>query len=185
MSKQEISIDLQAAYQEYQRLPLQFNSLLMATVSDSGIPNASYAAYIKDQGDYYVFISELATHTENIIKTRQVSVLFIENEQQAQHLFARQRVTQFCDANEVNRDTDNYQHIMLLFSQKFGKFMKLLEDKQDFHLFCLHPIQGSYVAGFGRAFTIKGDDIKQMHHINDAGHKTSPNHTDQQETVKA
>ena len=142
MSKKAISIDIEVAYQEYQRLPLQFDSLLMATVSDAGIPNASYAAYIKIQGDYYVFISELAIHTENIIKTRQVSALFIENEEQARHLFARQRVTQLCDANEVERGDDNYQYIMRLFSQKFGKFMQLLEAKRDFHLFCLHPLKG-------------------------------------------
>ena len=43
----------------------------------------------------------------------------------------------------------------------------------------------SYVAGFGRAFAIEGDDVKQMRHINDAGHKASAVHVDQQETVQA
>ncbi len=182
MSKKETSKDLESAYHEYQHLPLQFDSLLMATVNDSCIPNASYAVYIKAQGDYYVFISELATHTENIIKNRQVSALFIENEEQAQHLFARQRVTLFCDASEVERGSDNFHYIMKLFSQKFGKFMGLLEAKQDFHLFCLHPIKGSYVAGFGRAFSIEGENIKQIQHVNESGHKAS---IDQHKSVLA
>jgi putative heme iron utilization protein len=67
------SIDLNVAYQDYLRLPAQFDSLLMATVSDNGIPNASYAVYIQAMGNYYVFISELAAHTGNLRYNKQVS----------------------------------------------------------------------------------------------------------------
>lgn len=176
-------VDLEKAFHAYQRLPLQFNSLLMATASENGIPNASYAVYVKVDGKYYVFISELAEHTHNIRKNNQVSILFIENEKDAQHLFARQRVTQLCEACVINRDEEGYQHIMQLFSYKFGKFMKMLEEKQDFHLFCLHPVKGSYVAGFGRAFAIENEDLKQIFHVNDGGHKML-DQTTQQQAVK-
>jgi len=172
MAQTKENVDLDKAYQEYLRLPAQFDSLLMATVSENGIPNASYAAYIQALGNYYVLISDLATHTDNLRRNKQVSVLFIENEQDAQHLFARQRATLLCEVDEVDQNGEVFPYIIQLFTHKFGKFIDLLQGKQDFHLFCLHPMSGTYVAGFGRAFTIEGDDLDAISHINDVGHRT-------------
>ena len=41
---------------------------------------ASYAAYVERDGDYYVYLSERALHTCNLLDNGRVSVLFIENE---------------------------------------------------------------------------------------------------------
>lgn len=173
MAQKKTSIDLDVAFQEYSRLPEQFDSLLMATVSENGIPNSSYAAYIKAMGNYYVFVSDLAAHTSNLRLHKQASIMFIENEQDAQHLFARQRVTLLCEASIVDRNGEIFPYIMQLFSQKFGKFIDLLQEKKDFHLFCLQPKSGGYVAGFGRAFAIEGKELSEISHVNDMGHKSA------------
>jgi putative heme iron utilization protein len=143
----------------------------MATVDAAGIPNASYAAYVEDAGDYYVYVSELATHTQNLQQSGTASVLFIENETEARHLFARQRVTYQCETYEVLRDSERFGRIMGLFSEKFGGFMEMLKNLQDFHLICLHPIEGAYVQGFARAFIVEGENLSQIRHMNDKGHQ--------------
>lgn len=173
MKQKKQPIDLDQIYQEYDHLPQNFNSLLMATVSEEGVPDASYAPYVHNKEDYYVFISDLSIHTGNVAKTGQVSVLFIENEDNAQHLFARKRVTLQCETGEIGRGTEQYKNIMTLFNDKFGKFMHLLEENQDFHLYRIRPLKAAYVAGFGRAFKIEGDDLQQIKHVNDMGHQAS------------
>jgi len=173
MQEKKSKIDLDKMYQEYTDLPERFNSLLLATVSDEGVPNASYAPYVKRNNDYYIFISELSIHTGNIAKTGQVSVLFLEDENIAHHIFARKRVTLQCETIEIARDNEQHQLIMSLFKDKFGLFMEMLEKNRDFHLYRVRPLNGSYVAGFGRAFKIEGEDLKDIKHVNDMGHRES------------
>lgn len=167
------NIDLNEVRIAYEAFPQQFDSLLMATVNAAGIPNASYATYVKDAGDYYVYVSELATHTQNLQQSGTASVLFIENEAEAQHLFARQRVTYQCESYEIVRDCERFGQIMGLFSEKFGGFMEMLKNLQDFHMICLHPIEGAYVQGFARAFIVDGENMMRIRHMNDTGHKSS------------
>jgi len=173
MQEKKTKIDLDAMYQEYTDLPEKFDSLLLATVSDAGVPNASYAPFVKYNNDYYVFISELSIHTGNFAKTGQASVLFVEDEDKAKHLFARKRVTLQCETIEIARDNEQHKLVMALFRSEFGLFMEMLEKNRDFHLYRVRPLKGAYVAGFGRAFKIEGDELKHIRHVNDMGHRGS------------
>lgn len=165
------TIDLEQVRAAYTALPQTFSSALMATVSAAGEPEASYAAYIRHDGHYYVYVSELSAHTQNLLDNGRVCLFFVEDEDKAAHLFARQRVTYHCSAGEIDRDTDTFEYIMGLFEEKFGAFMKQLQKMQDFHLFCIRPQRGSFVQGFAKAFLIDGDDLAQIRHVNDVGHK--------------
>jgi putative heme iron utilization protein len=118
-----------------------------------------------------VYVSELSAHTQNLLSNGRVCLLFVEDEDKAAHLFARQRVTYHCLAGEIDRDTDTFEYIMGLFEEKFGAFMKQLQKMQDFHLFRIKPQRGSFVQGFAKAFSIEGDDLAQIRHVNDVGHK--------------
>ncbi|OAH97039.1 HugZ family protein [Methylomonas methanica] len=165
------TIDLEQVRAAYTALTQTFSSALMATVSASGEPEASYAAYVRHDGQYYVYVSELSAHTQNLLNNGRVCLLFVEDEDKAAHLFARQRVTYHCSASEIDRDTDAFEYIMALFEEKFGAFMKQLQKMQDFHLFRIRPQRGSFVQGFAKAFLIEGDDLTQIRHVNDVGHK--------------
>lgn len=165
--------ELQNVLEESQHFPQQFNSLLLATVNASGRPEASYAPYIKDHGNYYIYVSELSAHTANLSGAARCSVLFIENEAQAKHIFARQRLTLDCSASEVERNSARFNEVMGLFRETFGGFMDMLSGLQDFHLFALTPEQGNYVAGFARAYRLGGDDLSLIQHRNDQGHGKS------------
>ncbi len=129
-----------------------FSSVLMATVSGHGEPEASYAPYVEYEGDYFVLISELAMHTKNLTETDKTSLLFIEDERDAKNIFARKRVSYQCHALRVERKSEVYSLVMPIFSKKFGKIIELLKSLKDFHMYRLSPQQGRYVAGFGRTF---------------------------------
>lgn len=163
--------DLAAIYEACKVFPEEFETLLMATCNNAGQPEASYATYLEESGDYYVYLSELARHTGNLQENPKCSVLFIENEQDARHLFARRRLTYQCEAGEIERGSSCFEAIMDLFEVKFGGFINMLRKLEDFHLFRLNPVKGNYVAGFAQAFEISGDDLGKIKHRNEQGHK--------------
>lgn len=165
-------IDLDVVRAEYEVFPQNFDSLLMATVGSAGEPNASYAAYVRQGSDFYVYVSELAVHTRNLKEQGKVSVLFIEDEASSKNLFARRRVTYQCEARHVPRDTEEFTPVLDTFAGKFGALIGTLRDLKDFHLYRLHPLKATYVAGFAKAFVIEGDELGNVRHLTDVGHRT-------------
>lgn len=183
MKKQEP--DFEKIQQDYSVMPEQFDSLLLGTVSAENKPLASYAPYLKQGNDYFVFISELAHHTRNLQANPACSVLFIQNEQDAQHLFARQRLTLDCEAVEIDRHTERFEQVMDGFVEKFGKFMTMMREMQDFHLFRLTPLNGNYVAGFAQAYEISGSDLGEVKHRNEQGHRRGDGKTANAEEMQS
>lgn len=163
--------DLSAVRDACRALPARFQTLHLGTVSANGQPEASYAPYVADQGCYYVYLSRLARHASNLRETPRASVLFIEGEEQAKHVFARERLTLACTVTECPRDTLRFEAVLNLFDQRFGKFMQVIRPLQDFGLFELKPVSGSYVAGFARAYVLDGEDLGHIRHRNDEGHQ--------------
>lgn len=176
----ENAIDLNTVKQEYQEFPSVFDSVLMGTVNAEGIPDVSYAAYVAFEDYYYIYISELSRHTQNLMDTGKVSLLFIENEERAKHLFARQRVTMDCEAAEIERGSEHFELMLDKFQQRFGKFMEMLKNLNDFHLFRIEPKKGSYVRGFAQAFRLEGQGLQNVSHINDVGHRAKNKKTEAQ-----
>jgi putative heme iron utilization protein len=132
-----------------------FRSVLMATVNQDGVPEASYAPYVtKDDGSYYVFVSGLARHTRDFQETGHVSLQFIENEDSAQNLFARRRLTLLCDVSAIPRESPLREEVLEHFTQSFGRLVNTLCGLSDFQLFRLTPRCGLYVRGFGQAFRV-------------------------------
>jgi len=175
--------DLDTVRAEYEVFPERFQSLLMATVNGEGEPNASYAAYVREGADFYVYVSELAAHTKNLKEQGKVSVLFIENEADSKSLFARRRTTYQCTAHRVPRSDAQFARLIDAFSQKFGGTMEVLKDMKDFHLYRLHPLKATYVSGFARAFVVEGEDLNNVRHINDVGHRAGSAETQQKADV--
>jgi heme iron utilization protein len=164
--------DLQRVREACQAFPARFKTLHLGTVGPDGMPEASYAPYVSDSGRYYVYLSDLARHSANLLATGRASVLFIEGEDQAKHLFARERLTLACLATECERGTPHFGAVMGHFEARFGKFMQAIRPLRDFRLFELLPLSGSYVAGFARAYTMPMDDINQLHQRLEQGHQT-------------
>ncbi len=134
-------------------------TLTLATVSSEGIAEASYAPFVRVGGYWYVYVSELATHTQNMMSAGTASVLLIEPEQDASNLFARRRATFQMNAQEVPRETSDWLAIMSQFEAQFGSIIALIKGLSDFHLMALTPISGSFVCGFAQAFALGGENM--------------------------
>lgn len=163
--------ELDARRAECAAFPDRFRSLLLATASKAGEPNASYAPYLRDGTDFIIYVSELAAHTHNLRDTGKASVFFIENEDQADNLFARRRLTFRCSASIVPRGTEAFARLIAALEARFGSTMRQLKDMTDFHLVRLTPHKATYVAGFARAFSLEGEALDTLRHINDSGHR--------------
>ena len=165
--------DLNAVMAACRTFPQDFQSLHLATCNADGEPEASYAAYIEHAGNYYVYTSELSAHTANLVAGKRCSVLFIESEAQATHLFARRRLTLQCDVIECHRGRGEFEALMDRFVGKFGGFMSMMRKLADFHLFELRPQRGTYVAGFAQAFTLGGTNLSEIKHRKEQGHRST------------
>lgn len=138
-----------------------FNSVVLATVSSGGVPDASYTPYIQDDnGNILIFISELAQHTKNLINSPIASLLWIEDEKQSRNLFARQRLTLQCDVRELMNDTAQWEVALTQMQHIHGKTIEVLRSLPDFHLFTLEARHGNYVRGFAKAFSASGDELR-------------------------
>ncbi len=138
------------------------HALMLATVNAEGLPEASYAPYVAHEGCYYIFISQLASHTANLQHSGVASVLLMNTEDSGQ-AFARKRLTCHCKATVIARQEALFESILRLMEERFGKLIRTLRELGDFNLFQLDPIKGNYVAGFGQAFEIDfplGRDIR-------------------------
>lgn len=141
--------------QSCQKLQNGMQSLLLSTMNSEGFPEISYAPYFSDQpGVFYIFISELARHTKNLSTSPRASVMFIADEGDSQNLFARERLTYRCSAEEVEPQKDEYKQVLNGMEDQFGNIMAMLKTLPDFHLFRLEAFEGSYVVGFGKAYEI-------------------------------
>lgn len=151
---------------ELEKLFTSLRTLHMSTVSSEGIPDASYAPFIRGQDHcFYVYLSQLARHTRNLEATSRVSVLLIEDERETNQLFARKRLIFDCDATIVPRDSDVWNELMGAFADAFGEVMQLIRPLGDFKLFRLQPRGGTYVRGFGQAYRFVGATSADLEHI--------------------
>lgn len=142
-------------------------TLHLATVNSAGDAEASYAPFIAPEGFcFYLFLSDLAQHTANIRRGGWVSVLLVESEEAASNAFARRRAVFQCRSALIPRDDPRWAGLIGGFEAKFGDIINLLGSLQDFNLFRLQAVEGSYVRGFGQAYRfdnaqIESEDSKQ------------------------
>lgn len=152
---------------EFKKYITNKESLMMATVNEEGLPDVSYAPFVVDKNfNVYVFISDIVERTRNLINNGKASLLFIEDEADCKHIFARKRVTIQAKASPVNKDDIQFNELQKLFNEKFGEFVNLeIINKSDFHLIRLIPIEAGLTKGFGLAFRLTGQGLQDVEHL--------------------
>lgn len=139
-------------------------TLIMASLAEDGVPETSYTPYAQgDTGCFYIFISELASHTANLRRAPQLSVLFIQDERDSRNLYARERLTWRCCAREVAISSAEYEQGVALLRAEQGGMIDMLSGLSDFRLFALEPVSGTYVVGFGKAFEVNAASGRLVH----------------------
>jgi len=132
-----------------------FKTVLMATSTEDGVPEISYSPYVICDGLLHVLLSDLSMHTGNLKANPQASLLFIENEQDAEKLHARKRVTFRASVEQVARDSDHWRRAVDAMQERFGEIIPLLESLPDFHLFAMDTDCAVLVKGFADAHTVE------------------------------
>ncbi len=147
-------------------------TLQLATISESGVPNASYAPFAFDSKAYYILVSDLAAHGKNLKNNRCVSILMIEDESTCKNIFARKRLSFDTTAQLISRNTADWDSGINAMTSRLGDMINGLSQLGDFNLYRLVPESGRYVKGFGQAFTVSGEEMLEFVHLT-AGHLKS------------
>lgn len=156
--------ELEELTKRYQELMASQQTLLLSTASANSVPDISYAPFVRDHvGVFYIYVSEMSSHTANMLNNPRASILFIRPESESGNLFARERAVLNCSVKEISRDDTIYADRIQALQEKFDEVVSVLRSLSDFHLFALHPENGRYIVGFGNAFTINVIDGTLLH----------------------
>jgi putative heme iron utilization protein len=139
-------------------------TVILATASSDGLPNASYAPFVDHDGSFYVLVSGLAKHTGNLLSTGCCHALFITDEKDTVNVFARKRLSYNCDAIVVeihgktksDSEARRADAVLAKMEDRFGPTIKMLRSLPDFRLIELKPSDGTLVLGFGQAVPVYG-----------------------------
>ncbi|MCI6312359.1 MAG: pyridoxamine 5'-phosphate oxidase family protein [Helicobacter sp.] len=147
-----------------------FNSVVLATLSQDSMPCLSYSPLLRYEGGYYLYISEVAKHFENLqMHPKSAQVMFIEDESKANILLAHTRLIYDVHVEFLPRDAF-FDAVYDSFESRVGKDggVCVVRGMQDFHLLKLHLQKGRFVKGFGQAYDI--DERGEIAHIGGKGH---------------
>ena len=145
----------------------RLRTLTLATTSRAGVPEASYAPFVHDADAFHVYVSALARHTAHLVERPHAGVLLIEDESATRQPFARTRLSLQCTVAPLDRDTDAGQALLARFEERFGEVMALIRPLPDFRLLRLVPEHGTFVRGFGQAYTFTGPAIGGFVHVDE------------------
>ncbi|MGD1943450.1 MAG: HugZ family protein [Leptolyngbyaceae cyanobacterium] len=152
--------EIQSAYIDF---PNRLQSLMLSTISPEGQPQASYTPFVM-AGDrtFYIFVSGLSNHTQNLQANAKAGILLIEDEAQAPQIFARQRLMYDCGVVLIDRHDPQWTGLADKFKTRFGNLIDMLRQLPDFQIFKLTPQAGRFVVGFGAAYEIDPANLEQL-----------------------
>ena len=139
-------------------------TLMLASLDDALFPDASLTPYIYHQGAFWIFVSQLSKHTDNLLERQKASVLVHEEAVNPANPFVLKRASAQCVVETIQNDKDSILDVM---AERLGGTVGLLRQLGDFHLIKLTPQRGQYIAGFGQAFDIDFAELA-LEHINPA-----------------
>jgi heme iron utilization protein len=157
--------ELETASQGYRQLRDGLKTTQIASQGGNNEPQSSYAPFVWHDRCLYLYLSELAQHTQNLRRNPAVSLMLIEDENAARNPFARKRISLQGRAQIVSRDDPLFVRILDKFGNRFGSVMEVIAPLPDFHLFRIEPLSGQYVQGFGQAYRLGGEHLDTLEHI--------------------
>jgi len=160
-------------------------TVILSTINKSGHPNASYAPVAVDkENNFFIYISDLSKHTQNILSNNNVSIMLIEDVSNSENVFARKRLTLNVKASLIKRDTKLWNTKINLLEKRFPDAFQYLKNLIDFNLFQLSPKDALLVYGFGKAFKFLGQKLELSNHLNDKGHIIQSKNKERNENEK-
>ena len=140
---------------EYVNFMKEAKSVYISSINEYGKPEISYSpCVVDDKKNTYIIVSDLSKRTSSLVQERDVSLMFIEPEDQCKELYVRTRLLFDCSTVQIERLSDTWNEQVTIFLKKFGDIIGVLTSLADFKMFSFKPLHGTYVKGFGKAYTI-------------------------------
>ena len=154
-------------YKEYYTFMKKAKNVYISSIDENTKPEISYSPCVVDEEKkVYILVSDLSKRTSSLVQGRNVSLMFIEPEEQCEEMYVRIRLIFECSTKQIERKTDKWNEQIPVFLDKFGDIINILKSLSDFKMFCFSPVSGSYVKGFGKAYTLEGGTLDQISHVN-------------------
>ncbi len=153
-------------------------TLQLASLTTDGMPYASYTPFAIGEEYLYVFVSDIGVHALNLAANPRASILIVEDENQAERIYARVRVNYFVDAEQIENQSEAWKKGIQALHERHGDIVSELSLLGDFRLFKLHPKGGRYVKNYGRAYQLAEGSLSKevMAHMQD-GHPSRADKT--------
>ncbi|WP_324730150.1 pyridoxamine 5'-phosphate oxidase family protein [Lysinibacillus fusiformis] len=146
------AIDIEQVKQNYESFIQSKKNCVLSFVNGEGKPFSSTTPFVRLNGKFYVYISQIAEHYQLMEQSEVVDLICVADEAVTANPFAPERARWQCVSKKLGNE--GHEDIFATFDQLFNAKMMELLRSLDFSLFELTPIEGRYVVGFGKAFTI-------------------------------
>jgi hypothetical protein len=131
----------------------------LGTLHD-GFPFVSMVpfALAVDGRTFYVHVSGLAQHTQDMIADPRVGLLVTESEESGRSPQALARLSIQGRAKEIPRDSAEYGVARDIYLRRFPDAEPMF-GLADFSLFAITPLAARFIGGFARAFSLTPDEL--------------------------
>jgi heme iron utilization protein len=129
-----------------------FGVLSTISLDVPGYPFGSIAPYCADEhGRPIIYISNIAQHTQNVLRDSRVSLTVVEKNLESDDVQARGRVTCIANAQPVREDE---AHVRERYFRYFPS-ARQYELSHDFVFFRLELVRVRFIGGFGQIYWIE------------------------------
>jgi len=140
-------------------------SILTPASAGQGMPDIGFAPFIRLEGSFYIYSSDLSSHIRSLIVGQPVQFFLIADEGSSQNIWARVRLKFRASVEELSREDAAFDSLLNSIGDKHGPVMDLIRSFTDFHLFKITPERGNLVTGFAAAFEGEGADFEITTHL--------------------
>ena len=144
---------------------------LMVSVSanaQSGLqtgPETGFVPFIRHDGHFIIFTSHLSAHTRLLLSGGSARYMLVEDEANAQNIWARIRLSFEGELVEIQRENAKFDRLCDQLAAAHGPVMDVIRSFTDFHLFQITPMSGRLVTGFAAAYAVSGPDFTIQAHL--------------------
>ena len=131
----------------------------LGTLREGG-PLVSMVLYIADEhcASFFIHISRLAQHTQDILLDPQVSLMIAEPDTGTQDPQTLARISIRGEAVEVPLTAGDYVAIKARYLNRYPQ-TNINFELSDFSLYRIQPRAARYVAGFGKIFNLNAEHL--------------------------
>ena len=134
----------------------------LATLAKDSSPEASWVAYAYDNdfSNFLLHLSQLSSHTKNLIRDARASLAISESEgegdpQELARVMFQGQVT------FISREAADFEPLAKCYLQRLPEAERLF-GFGDFMLFRFIPVRARYIGGFARAYTLDMDALRNV-----------------------